>query len=205
VTSAEIERAVLDAGMSALPPDTGERFARYLALLMKWNARLNLTAIREPSEIVRRHFLESIACARLVPPVSSLLDFGSGAGFPGIPVSIVRPEIEVTLGESQAKKAAFLREVARTLGLNARVFDGRIETMDVGKRFDAVTVRAVDRMREATRAAFERVRGGGWLILFGTSSTGSPLKEALPDIDWRDPVRLTGMDDAFLLIGQKIQ
>jgi 16S rRNA (guanine527-N7)-methyltransferase len=203
VTSAEIERAVLDAGMSALPPDAGERFARYLALLMKWNARLNLTAIREPSEIVRRHFLESIACARLVPPVSSLLDFGSGAGFPGIPISIVRPEIEVTLGESQAKKAAFLREVARTLGLNARVFDGRIEAMNAGKRFDAVTVRAVDRMLEATRAAYGRVRGGGWLILFGTFNTESQLKEALPDIDWRDLVRLTGMDDAFLLIGRK--
>ena len=205
MTSAEIERTVLDAGMSALPPDAGERFARYLALLMKWNSRLNLTAIREPSEIVRRHFLESIACARLVPSVSSLLDFGSGAGFPGIPISIVRPEIEVTLGESQAKKAAFLREVARTLGLNARVFDGRIETMEVGKRFDAVTVRAVDRMREATRVACGRVRSGGWLILFGTSNTESQLKEALQDIDWSDPVRLTGMDDAFLLIGRKRQ
>ena len=106
-----------------LPPGAGDQLAAYLALLLKWNSKLNLTAVREPAEIVRRHLVECIQCAQALPEVRTLLDFGSGAGLPGVPIAIVRPEIRVTLGESQGKKSAFLREVVRTLGLNAEVFD----------------------------------------------------------------------------------
>ncbi|MGB9145730.1 MAG: 16S rRNA (guanine(527)-N(7))-methyltransferase RsmG, partial [Acidobacteriaceae bacterium] len=81
----------------------------YLALLLRWNARMNLTAVRDPESILRRHFAESLFAAEHIPPgVATLLDFGSGAGFPGIPIAIARPEIAVTLAESQNKKAAFL-------------------------------------------------------------------------------------------------
>jgi 16S rRNA (guanine527-N7)-methyltransferase len=97
---------------------------------MKWNARMNLTAARKPEEIVRRHFVESIFAAQQIPKhVKTLLDFGSGAGFPGIPIAICRPKIGVTLAESQGKKAAFLREAVRTLGLKAEVWAGRVEEM----------------------------------------------------------------------------
>src|ERR1700728_2858710 len=87
------------------------QLSTYLDLLLKWNARTNLTAVRDPQEIVRRHFGESLFAGRHVGTPATLLDLGSGAGFPGIPIALLRPEIAVTLAESQHKKAAFLREV----------------------------------------------------------------------------------------------
>src|SRR5438067_6064559 len=92
----------------------------YLDLLLKWNAKTNLTAIRDPEEIVRRHFGESLfAATKLYPDDGSaeetLIDFGSGAGFPGVPTKIYVPELHVILIESQNKKAMFLREVIRNL------------------------------------------------------------------------------------------
>jgi len=95
-------------------------FGAYAALLIRWNARMNLTAVRDEEGILRRHFAESIVCARILPPgITTLLDFGSGAGFPGLPIALCRREIAVTLAESQGKKVAFLREAA------ARWFSGQ--------------------------------------------------------------------------------
>src|ERR1700712_2190007 len=81
-----------------------EELSVYLDLLLKWNARTNLTAIREPEEIVRRHFGESLFAGRHLPQADTLLDFGSGAGFPGLPIQLLCPDLAVTLGESQNKK-----------------------------------------------------------------------------------------------------
>jgi 16S rRNA (guanine527-N7)-methyltransferase len=97
VDAEEIQQAVLRAGLRSLPTDARRKFSLYLDLLLKWNDKLNLTAIREPEQIVERHFVECIQCAQQFPKVSTLLDFGSGAGFPGIPIAILRPEIRVTL------------------------------------------------------------------------------------------------------------
>src|SRR5580692_8691345 len=118
-------------GLPELRPETTDCFKAYLALLMRWNARLNLTAIRDEDGILSRHFLESIACARIIPAgAGTLLDFGSGAGFPGIPIALCRPEIAVTLAESQTKKAAFLQEALRILRLaSAKVHAGRGEAL----------------------------------------------------------------------------
>ena len=104
------------------------QLSEYLNLLLKWNERTNLTAIRDPAEIVQRHFGESLFLARHVPrSAKTLLDFGSGAGFPGVPVQLARPKLAVTLAESQNKKAAFLRETIRVLGLSTRVWAARAE------------------------------------------------------------------------------
>ncbi|WP_050060663.1 16S rRNA (guanine(527)-N(7))-methyltransferase RsmG [Silvibacterium bohemicum] len=203
MTAGEIESSVAEAGLNPLAPGVSAKFAQYLELLLKWNAKLNLTAIRTPEDIVRRHFLECIQCAQLIPPVASLLDFGSGAGFPGIPVALLRPEISVTLGESQAKKAAFLREATRSLGLSASIFDGRIEAMPPSQQFEVVTLRAVDKMTAAYAAAFERVAPGGWLIVFATSGTAERDTAYFAPIAWEAPVPMTGMSDAFLLLGRK--
>src|SRR5882757_500792 len=112
------------------PPTTLiAQLSTYLDLLLKWNARTNLTAIRDPEEIVRRHFGESLFAARhLDPDTASLLDFGSGAGFPGLPIALLRNDIQVTLAESQNKKAAFLREAVRSLNLPTEVWPGRVES-----------------------------------------------------------------------------
>ena len=107
------------------------QLSNYLDLLLKWNARTNLTAIWEPEEIVRRHFGESLFAGRQVGAAKTLLDFGSGAGFPGIPMQLLWPEMAVMLAESQGKKAAFLREAVRTLGLRSQVWAGRVEKMPV--------------------------------------------------------------------------
>ena len=144
------------------------RLSDYLDLLVKWNARTNLTAIRGPEEIVRRHFGESLFAGRQVGSSGSLLDFGSGAGFPGVPIQLLRPEIAVTLAESQGKKAAFLREVVRTLGLPTTVWAERVEDMAEGACFAVVAMRAVDRMEEAVAAARARIALGGRLMVLTT-------------------------------------
>jgi 16S rRNA (guanine527-N7)-methyltransferase len=138
----------------------------YLELLVKWNARTNLTAIREPEEMVRRHFGESLFAARQLPECATLLDFGSGAGFPGLPMQLWRGELAVTLAESQNKKATFLREACRGLALQTEVWAARVEGMAAGRQFDVVALRAVDNMEAALAAA--RVRARGWLVVLTT-------------------------------------
>lgn len=159
-----------------LLPALYAQLSTYLDLLVKWNARTNLTSIREPEEMVRRHFGESLfAGAQLADRVTdgtTLLDFGSGAGFPGLPIQLSRPELAVTLAESQGKKASFLREAVRTLGLKTEVWAGRVETMPpvagVKREFDVVTMRAVDDMGRAVVEARGRVKAGGWLVILTT-------------------------------------
>jgi len=197
-----IARAVSEAGLGPLSDETSAKFILYLELLLKWNAKLNLTAVRQPEEIVERHFVECIQCAEKLPKVSTVLDFGSGAGFPGIPIALIRREIQVTLGESQAKKASFLREAVRTLGLNASIYDGRIEEMTPDIRFDAITLRAVDKMADACAAALERLKPEGWLVVFATESTVEGLRQATPEIDWVDRISTPGLSGGFLMMGR---
>lgn len=143
----------------------------YLDLLLKWNARTNLTAIRDPEEIVRRHFGESLfAACHLSQDTPTLLDFGSGAGFPGIPIALLRRDIQVTLAESQNKKASFLREAVRKLNLSTEVWPGRVEAMPANRRFHTVTLRAVDNMESALPTARVRIVPGGQLVILTTSA-----------------------------------
>ena len=164
----------------------------YLDLLLKWNARTNLTAIRDPEEIVRRHFGESLFAAQNLklgnpdptpsaPSATTLFDLGSGAGFPGLPIALLRPEMQVTLAESQNKKAAFLREAVRTLNLpNVGVWAARAETMPANRQFRIVTLRAVDNMEAALSAAIVRVAPGGLLALLTTVSQAPSGGRSLP-------------------------
>ena len=155
-------------GDAATPPNLLQQLSLYLDLLLRWNARTNLTAIREPEEIVRRHFGESLFAGRhltpLFPAEATLLDFGSGAGFPGLPIQLLLPQLRVTLAESQGKKASFLREAVRTLGLTTEVWADRVEALPASRRFSAVTLRAVDRMEQALASARERIAPSGWLV-----------------------------------------
>ncbi|WP_263373494.1 16S rRNA (guanine(527)-N(7))-methyltransferase RsmG [Granulicella aggregans] len=152
---AELVRPYL-APDATVPTPLYEQLATYLDLLLKWNTRTNLTAIREPEEIVRRHFGESLFAAQHLGECVTLLDFGSGAGFPGLPIQLLWPESQVTLAESQNKKATFLREIVRTLGLKTEVWANRVEAMPGPRSFDVVALRAVDNMEEAVKAASTR-------------------------------------------------
>lgn len=186
-----------------LAPEAARRFEAYLSLLVQWNARMNLTAVRAPEEIVRRHFAESIFAARRVPSrVRTLLDFGSGAGLPGIPIAICRPGITVTLAESQGKKAAFLREAVRTLALKAEVWGARVEAMPAERVFDAVTLRAVEKMPQACRTAVERLAAGGWMGVFATRKTEEAVR-AVPGIEWGEAAGIPGSAQQVVVEGRR--
>ncbi|MBE2211485.1 MAG: 16S rRNA (guanine(527)-N(7))-methyltransferase RsmG [Xanthomonadaceae bacterium] len=115
----------------------------YLALLVRWNATYNLTAIRDPREMVTKHLLDSLVMAPFVPD-APLADLGTGPGLPGIPLAIARPGCTVTLVESNGKKARFLREAVRTLKLtNARIAESRAEALAEPGAYAAITARAL--------------------------------------------------------------
>jgi 16S rRNA (guanine527-N7)-methyltransferase len=158
------------------------QLSTYLDLLLRWNARTNLTAIRDPEEIVRRHFGESlftgIHLAARLPPTATLLDFGSGAGFPGLPIQLLLPQLSVTLAESQNKKSTFLREAVRTLNLPTEIHASRAESLPPTRLFDAVTLRAVDNMQQALTAAKPRVALNGLLAILTTDQ--SPSGDSIP-------------------------
>ena len=199
----KLNAILAESGHPALDSETASRFEDYSVLLQRWNARTNLTAIRDEDSMLRYHFAECIAAAQALPIDSgTLLDFGSGAGFPGIPIALCKPEVHVTLAESQGKKTAFLREAIRTLGLSTQVYSDRAEKL--GKTFDLVTLRAVDKMETAIEAATALVRPEGWLVLLATCNTQACLQMAAgSEFAWSAPEPLPGGDDRILLLGQK--
>ncbi|MBI5583762.1 MAG: 16S rRNA (guanine(527)-N(7))-methyltransferase RsmG [Deltaproteobacteria bacterium] len=115
-------RTLLERGTRALDldftPIQFDQFLTYLDLLLKWNRKINLTALRTPEDIISRHFLDSLLLLPYLPETGRLLDLGSGAGFPGLPLKIARPGLSIDLVEATAKKASFLKEAVRRLGLS---------------------------------------------------------------------------------------
>jgi 16S rRNA (guanine527-N7)-methyltransferase len=150
--------------------------ARYYDLLQHWNQRINLTALPledYPSSTLDRLLVEPLlAASRAVPATcrGPWIDVGSGGGSPGLPMKLVRPDLELTLTESRGRKAAFLREAIRQLGLaHAEVFEGRFETLQARRAsISLVTVRAVRIDQALTEASAHLLCPGGRLILFGT-------------------------------------
>lgn len=141
----------LERGIAALGLDAAALTAplmQYLTLLQKWNGTYNLTAVRDPAEMIPKHLLDSLS---ILPYLQSgaLADLGTGPGLPGIPVALARPDIQVTLVESNGKKARFMREAIRTLKLdNARVAESRIEAVDEPGAYTQITARALATLSE---------------------------------------------------------
>lgn len=178
----------------------------YLDLLVKWNAKTNLTAIREPEEIVRQHFGESLFAgqqlARFDLTGKTLLDYGSGAGFPGLPIQMLFPSLRVTLAESQSKKASFLREAVRTLDLPTTVYAGRVEDMPQAQRFDVITLRAVDNMAAALAGASPRLAAAGTLAVLTTENQRAAVEQAATGILWAKSIAIPQSDQRILLLGR---
>lgn len=142
----------------------------YLSELKKWNRKINLTAITEDREIIIKHFLDSLSFIKGFTPKSgmALLDMGSGAGFPALPVRIAYPEMAVTMIESVKKKTYFLRHIVRTLGLSGvEVVDRRIEELPESyrARFGLVTARAFATMDKALASGSAFLKPGGLMVL----------------------------------------
>jgi 16S rRNA (guanine527-N7)-methyltransferase len=170
-----LQKAKADGGREELSPKQLHELCDYLELLLRWNAKTNLTAVREPEQIVTRHFGESLFLAQTVSgeAMQTAIDIGSGAGFPGIPLKIYAPNLAVTLTESQNKKATFLNEVIRKLTLmDINVFAGRAE--DSGRTADLVTLRAVEKFESAVAIAAKLTKPIGRLALL----TGAGQVEA---------------------------
>jgi 16S rRNA (guanine527-N7)-methyltransferase len=167
-------RAELDAGLAALAldPALAMPLLAYLALLDRWNRTYNLTAIRDPREMVGKHLLDSLAMHPYIG-AGNLADLGAGAGLPGIPLAIAKPGLRVTLVESNGKKARFLREAVRTLGLaNARVAESRAEALDEPGAYDAITARALATLPLIIALGGHLLKPGGRLLA---------MKGAVPD------------------------
>jgi 16S rRNA (guanine527-N7)-methyltransferase len=201
-TVEQIRKAFAEAGTPELPAHAYQQFQAYLDLLLRWNQRVSLTAVREPEQIIRRHFVECAFAAQHLPrDIRTLLDYGSGAGLPGIPIAICRPGISVTLAEAQGKKAAFLREALRVLGLKGEVFDGRVEAMPDQVGFDAVALRAVEKMALAIPVAVRRANR--YLLLLTTEQSISGFLELTRELVWLKPIPLPNTTQMILAIGQR--
>ena len=158
---------LLAEGLQALgmPDSLNAPLVHYVRLLMLWNGTFNLTAIREPEAIIAKHLLD---CLAMVPQVrgSSLVDVGSGAGFPGIPLALALPGLRVALVETAGKKARFLREAVRRLGLSGRVevHAARAEAVSAGEGFELLTARAFGSLGEILRVGGHLLAPHGRLL-----------------------------------------
>ncbi|MEN8262716.1 MAG: 16S rRNA (guanine(527)-N(7))-methyltransferase RsmG [Nitrospirota bacterium] len=159
-------------------------FMLYLAELKKWNKAYNLTALRKDNDIIVKHFLDSLLYLKAIPEGTlKLADAGTGAGFPGIPLKLVRPEIDLTLIESSRKKAAFLRHILRKLGLdNSTVLEKRLEALGETHRhsFDVMVTRATFRAEEFLRMACPYIKKRNGLLIL---SKGPKISEELEDLE----------------------
>jgi 16S rRNA (guanine(527)-N(7))-methyltransferase RsmG len=258
-----------DRESAVLSPDQLNNISMYIDILLHWNARINLTAIRQPDEIVTRHFGESLFAARhLFPPTATisqpslsrnsssaeitlstskprsgarmqptaqavggepktkepqrgerpsttqalkdthnpsitLIDVGSGAGFPGLPIKIWAPEIHLTMIESNQKKSTFLREVVRALTLiNINVFSKRAED-HLAHQANIVTLRAVENFQAALPTAIRLLASGGRLTLLISEAQQAKAQALAPDLTWNSAVQVPLSTNRILLIGTK--
>lgn len=165
-----------------LDKEVFKRLQIYSEMLVEWNEKINLTAIVEPKEIAVKHFLDSMMIFKYadIPPHASVIDVGTGAGFPGVVMKIVRPDIKLTLLDSLAKRITFLDELCKALDLEVTTVHSRAEDVPKGLResFDIATARAVANMRVLSEYCMPYVKVGGKFVALKGAATADELKEA---------------------------
>ena len=198
-----IRRALKDFGIS-IDDEQVQQIQQYIKILRYWNEKLNLTAIQDPLEILHRHFCESMFGAIAVPVFGRLADIGTGAGFPGIPLKILRPEIELFLVESNLKRGTFLAEVVRELELkNARVLINRYEELgeDLAP-LDFLCSRAVGEFGPFLKwAGSEQLSAGRLLLWIGGRDLDDVRK--CEDWEWHEPILVPQTLRRYILAGTK--
>jgi len=200
----DVGRLLAPFQLGLTPRQVGQLLT-YLELLLRWNRRINLTGIRVAEECVTRHFGESVYLARWVQLHGSLLDIGSGAGFPGLALKISFPQLAVTLLEPIAKKRAFLKEVARACGMESVEVRGeRLEDFQVpASPFDAATARAVGRLERLVSRAARCLKQGGRLCLWLTREQAGRLGEPQSLIEWDVPISIPLARQREIWVGRR--
>lgn len=170
-------------GISLSEKQLGQ-FQRYMELLVEWNRKMNLTAITDPEGVTVKHFYDSLLLLKAVelPEGASLIDVGTGAGFPGIPVAIARPDVKLTLLDSLNKRLVFLAEVCRELGISAEIRHARAEEggrqKELREQFDFATARAVAGMNVLSEYCVPFVKKGGAFVAMKGPDGEEELKQA---------------------------
>lgn len=171
--------------LSAIPELTGEqvdRFRVYFDMLVDWNTRINLTRIVEPQEVAAKHFADSVLGSGLIKNGARVVDIGTGAGFPGIPIAIMRPDIELVLVDSLAKRIGFLDEVIKSLGIPAKTMHARAEDAarmnGMREGFDIALSRAVAPMNVLLELTTPFIKVGGSSLMYKAASVNDEIEES---------------------------
>ena len=163
-------RDILKAALPQADERALDRFELYQRLLLEWNEKMNLTAITDPVEVARKHFADSLAALPYLQPGTKVIDVGTGAGFPGVPLLILRPELQLTLADSLQKRLTFLDTLLRELGLHAQLVHGRAEDLGQNRlyreQFDAALSRAVAGLPVLLELTTPFVKVGGAAIAY---------------------------------------
>jgi 16S rRNA (guanine527-N7)-methyltransferase len=202
LSESKIESTLHTYGVGSIP-GLATRIHAYIDLLLKWNRTISLTTVTDPDEIVKFHFGESLfAVSQLQIEKSRLADVGTGAGFPGLPLAMAIPALEVTLIESNVKKSAFLAEVIRRLKLsNVTVYKGRMESFPLeAPPFDVVTARALGQFDELLDWSHTHLAAGGRVLLWLGDSDAVDIS-GRPGWSWDPPQAIPGSVRRVVLSG----
>ena len=184
-------------------PDLCSKIRAYVELLLRWNQKISLTTVTNPEEILRFHFGESVFSASAMKiERGRLADVGTGAGFPGLPLKLVRPEIDLFLIESNARKVVFLREAVRAMSLDGvEVLHVRMEDLAAADPpYDFVTARAVGNFEELLGWAAGRIAPTGRVVLWVGEEDMRAVSK-LPGWNWSEPVHIPGSKSRYLQQG----
>lgn len=183
IDTAKLNSYAAETGLS-LGPAQLEAFDQYAQMLVEWNQKINLTAITKPEEIVVKHFLDSLMLLHAVSPAEGarLVDVGTGAGFPSVPVKIARPDLELTLLDSLNKRILFLKALSAALGQQNHCIHIRAEeagrASTYREQYDLATARAVAHLRELSEYCLPLVRVGGWFAALKGGEVGQEIAES---------------------------
>ena len=181
-----------------------EKFAIHAVELMKWNQKTNLTAITDPFEVAVKHFLDSIVPVKIIPSNASLLDIGSGGGFPGIPLKISLPSLSVTLIDASRKKVSFLKHIIRILELkNIDALHIRAEEFankpGIAKTFDVIISRALSSMTSFALTALPFLKKEGVIIAMKGNVSGDDIQLLRSSVNKKHTILLDEDTEAFEL------
>lgn len=198
-------RELLSPFAVSIPDEVIDKVIVYVDLLLRWNRKINLTSISNLEECITRHFGESFLLSNLLELGGHLLDIGSGAGFPGLALKLIAPQLEVMLLEPVSKKRAFLKEVARACDMGSIEVDGsrfdEFAGKEVTRPFDIITSRAVGGLDSMVQSALTLLKPGGRICLWLGSQQVQAIRMGNWDLNWFTPAAIPLSRDRVILMG----